>query len=202
MWVIGLTGGIGSGKSSVARWFKKKGIPVLDADAMVRHVLTKDPDTIACIQEEFGPGVIAPNGEVDRPRLGKLVFADESARKALENIIYPRIEVLRQEKLEIFAINGHKLCIWDVPLLFEKGLENLVQETVLVWVPLEIQLARVKKRDKLNEEDILARINAQMPLSKKYDLANVIIDNSGIWEDTERQLEKYWQSLKVRGHTS
>ncbi|MHB1653954.1 MAG: dephospho-CoA kinase [Desulfitobacteriaceae bacterium] len=198
MWIIGLTGGIGSGKSSVAKWLENRGIPVLDADGMVHRLLSEDILVLSLIRETFGPGVISAKGEVDRPKLGKMVFADEKARKALESIIHPKIEVMRQMKVKALEQAGKRLSVWDVPLLFENSLETMVQETVLVWVPLEVQIARIVHRDRLSKEDILARIKAQMPLEDKAILADVVINNSGDWAETEGQLEKYWHSLEKR----
>lgn len=198
MWIIGLTGGIGSGKSSVAQWFRERGVPVLDADASVRELLNGDAQTIALIREEFGQEVIRPDGTVNRPALGRIVFADASKRQKLESIVHPRIEKRRLEELERLQKAGHTVCVWDVPLLFENGLQALVQETMLVWVPLETQIARVAIRDRLDREATMLRIKAQMPLAEKIKLADVVIDNSGSWSDTEKQLEKYWAGLLAR----
>ncbi|MDI6813104.1 MAG: dephospho-CoA kinase [Desulfitobacteriaceae bacterium] len=198
MWLIGLTGGIGSGKSSVARWFRERGVPVLDADMSVRKLLNKDAETIALIRREFGLETITPDGTVNRPVLGRIVFADESKRLRLEGIIHPRIEKLRLEELERLEKAGEAVCVWDIPLLFEKGLQALVQETMLVWVPLETQIARVNTRDGLDAELIMARVQAQMPLTEKVQLADVVIDNSRSWAETEQQLETYWAGLLKR----
>lgn len=198
MWMIGLTGGIGSGKSSVARWFRDQGIPVLDADASVRELLTGDAETLARIRAEFGAGVMAADGTVNRPALGQIVFNDAGKRHILEGIVHPRIEKLRRLEIERLEKLGQEVCVWDVPLLFENKLQALVQETLLVWVSQEIQIARVAGRDRLDMEGIMARIQAQMPLDDKIRLADVVIDNSGAWAETERQLEKYWQGLLAR----
>lgn len=198
MWMIGLTGGIGSGKSSVARWFREQGVPVLDADASVREVLTRDVETLAHIREEFGAEVMASDGTVNRPVLGRIVFADAGKRQTLERIVYPRIERMRKQEIERLEKQGQEVCVWDIPLLFENKLESLVQETLLVWVPLKIQIERVASRDKLDSEGIMARIGAQMPLEDKAQLADVLIDNSGTWAETEKQLETYWQGLLAR----
>lgn len=196
--MIGLTGGIGSGKSSVARWFREQGVPVLDADASVREVLTRDVETLAHIREEFGAEVMASDGTVNRPVLGRIVFADAGKRQTLERIVYPRIERMRKQEIERLEKQGQEVCVWDIPLLFENKLESLVQETLLVWVPLKIQIERVASRDKLDSEGIMARIGAQMPLEDKAQLADVLIDNSGTWAETEKQLETYWQGLLAR----
>lgn len=198
MWLIGLTGGIGSGKSSVARWFRERKIPVHDADAMVRRLLTEDTETISLIRAEFGPEVIAVNGQVERRTLGRIVFQDEAARLALERIVHPRIEKVRLEEVQALEGLGQRLGIWDVPLLFENNLQNQVQETLLVWVPVDVQITRVQSRDQMSREDIIARIAAQMPLMAKVELADVVIDNSGAWLETESQLAEYWRSLEKR----
>ncbi|CAA7602228.1 dephospho-CoA kinase [Acididesulfobacillus acetoxydans] len=199
MWLIGLTGGIGSGKSSVARWLREHGIPVLDADAMVRRLLQGDAETVTMIRQAFGPKVIAEDGQVERRKLARVVFADVQAREALEGIVYPRIERLRLEEMRTLEDCGHRLAIWDVPLLFEKNLRGNVQETLLIWVPVEVQIERVRRRDGWTRADILARLAAQMPLDDKRKLADVMIDNSGDWSETENQLVEYWRTLAERG---
>ena len=198
MWLIGLTGGIGSGKSSVASWFRERKVPILDADAMVRHLLQEDAETISLIRDAFGPETVAADGQVERRKLGRIVFQDGEARRALEKIVHPRIEKVRLQELKALEELGQSVAIWDVPLLFENNLQKQVQETLLVWIPLEVQIARVQSRDGLNREEVMARIKAQMSLSAKAELADVMIDNSGAWANTEQQLSEYWQSLETR----
>ncbi|KLU61569.1 dephospho-CoA kinase [Peptococcaceae bacterium CEB3] len=199
MWLIGLTGGIGSGKSSVARWFRERGIPVLDADAMVRRLLQGDAETLHLIRQAFGAGVMAEDGQVERRKLADIVFADGKAREVLEGIIYPRIERVRQEEMQTLKDCGQRVAIWDVPLLFEKNSRGYVQETLLTWVPVEVQIERVRRRDGLTRADILARLAAQIPLDDKRQLADVVIDNSGDWSETEDQLARYRRTLTERG---
>ena len=190
MRTIGLTGGIGSGKSSVSRWLTKHGIPVLDADKIVHWLLAEDKKLIQELVAEFGEKVLTHEGCIDRKMLGSLIFGDERRRVFLEKAVHPRVlEILLQERRTL-AEQGCKLCVWDIPLLFEAGMEGYVDEVWVVWTEESAQLLRVSERDKLPVEDIEKRILAQMPLADKRMRADRVIDNSGQWEGTEKQLER------------
>jgi len=192
---IGLTGGIGSGKSTVSSWFKRKGVEVLDADRIAHEVLGTR-EIIEQIREHFGDVVLTRSGEVNRRQLGKIVFADPQARKTLETITHPTIREKLLKRSAELASHGIPIVVWDVPLLFEAGLHEFVDEIWVVWADYETQLKRVAQRDELPESEIRARISAQMPLSEKVKFADVVIDNSGAWENTEEQLEREWIRLK------
>jgi len=202
VFTIGLTGGIGSGKSTVAQWFRKQGVPVLDADKMVHSLLESDLSTISKLSAEFGPDILGENGQINRSKLGKRVFDDEDARKRLERIVHPN--VVERMKVERVALQetGVEFCVWDVPLLFETGLEQFVDEVWVVWVPRELQILRVLARDKLSRAEVEARMAAQGPLDEKRKYADVVIDNSGSELKTERQLEKAWQELLIKPRVS
>lgn len=192
---IGLTGGIGSGKSTVSRWFINKGVPVLDADKTVHRLLQSDSVTIAKLSQEFGLDILDKDGQIDRSKLGKQVFKDDEARKRLERIVHPRvIECLNDEK-KALRDAGAKLCLWDVPLLFEAGFDKYVDEVWVVWVPRDLQICRVLARDKLSLEEVEARIAAQESLDEKRLRADVVIDNSGDESQTLSQLENLWNIL-------
>lgn len=195
MLTIGLTGGIGSGKSTVAQWFRKQGVPVLDADEMVHQLLQADLPTIAKLVQEFGMEILGEDGQVNRSKLGQRVFADHAARKRLEGIVHPN--VVKHMKAERAALKdiGAKFCVWDVPLLLETGLEQLVDEIWVVWVPRELQISRVLVRDKLSRSQVEARISAQGSLDEKRKQADVVIDNSGSKLETAHQLEEAWNEL-------
>lgn len=198
MLTIGLTGGIGSGKSTVAQWFKKQGVPVLDADKTVHRLLQADLSTISKLSRKFGTEILEEDGQINRAKLGRLVFSAPEARKRLESIVHPKVvECLKNERAALQA-TGSKFCVWDVPLLFEAGLEQLVDEVWVVWVPRELQILRVLARDKLSRGEVEARIAAQRSLDEKRRQAKVVIDNSGSELETERQLEEAWQELLSR----
>jgi len=195
---IGLTGGIGSGKSTVAQWFIKQGVPVLDADKTVHHLLQSDLISITKLIEEFGTEILDEKGQIDRSRLGKRVFRDDDARKRLERIVHPRVVDCLNEEKEVLRDAGAEVCVWDVPLLFEAGLDKFVDEVWVVWIPRDLQISRVLARDKLSLGEVEARIAAQGSLDEKRQRADVIIDNSWNESQTERQLEDVWNKLQQR----
>ncbi|MDR3601524.1 MAG: dephospho-CoA kinase [Desulfosporosinus sp.] len=201
MLTIGLTGGIGSGKSTVAQWFKKQGVPVLDADKTVHRLLQTDWPTISKLIHEFGPEILGENGQINRSNLSKQVFCDDDARKRLERIVHPGVIKSMKDEQAALRDNGTEVCVWDVPLLFEAGLEQLVDEVWVVWVPRELQILRVLGRDKLSRTEVEARMAAQGSLDEKRKQADVVIDNSGSELETERQLEEAWKKLlnKAKG---
>lgn len=195
MYTVGLTGGIGSGKSSVAHWLQEHGVPVLDADKMVHELLAGDQKTISLLAQEFGRDILGADGAVDRRALGRIVFGDEAQRRRLEKILHPQVLVKMEREREIFQEQGVRLCFWDIPLLFEAGMDKFVDEVWVVWVPLAVQVERVLHRDKLSREEVLARIQAQMLLDDKATKAQTVIDNSKTWESTENQLKILWARL-------
>ncbi|HHY26554.1 MAG TPA: dephospho-CoA kinase [Desulfitobacterium dehalogenans] len=195
MWVIGLTGGIGSGKSTVSRWLSQQGIPIIDADRTV-HELYHEPETIAAITAAFGHDILMDTGKIDRKALGRIVFADDQARKLLEKILHPRVRVAMVKEQEALERAGERLCVWDVPLLFEAGYGSQMDELWVVWVPGYIQKQRVMERDALSGEEVELRIQAQYSLGKKRKKADVVIDNSGTWDETVVQLRKEMERIK------
>jgi len=196
MWVIGLTGGIGSGKSTVAHWLSEQGIAVLDADRTVHELLASDQETINEVVTEFGKGVLSDTGELARRILGQRVFSDPKARRRLEEILHPRVADSMYKRQLILEAQGAKVCVWDVPLLFEAGFSQWVNEVWVVWVPVSIQKDRVMKRDTLSLSEVDLRIQAQYPLEEKVRQANVVIDNSGTWQETEVQCVKELARIK------
>lgn len=187
--IIGLTGSIASGKSTVARMLGEYGLPIVDADVVARVVVEPGKDTLAKIAEAFGQDVITEKGEMDRAKVGSIIFRDESKRKVLNEIMHPaiRAEMLRQRE-EHFA-NGAKTVIMDIPLLFESKLQHYVEKILVVTVSEEIQLQRLMERNNLSEEEAHARISSQLPLSEKEKGADAVINNNGTIEETREQLE-------------
>ncbi len=199
MLTIGLTGGIGSGKSSVAKWFKDQGIPVLDADQIVHNLLNSDQEIISELVKEFGAEIMDSQGnKINRQVLGRKVFANEHARHRLEQIIHPRVSMKMQLDRNKLEQEGRTLCILDIPLLLEAGFNKDVDQIWVVWVPREVQIQRVLGRDKLTREEIMARIVVQMPLDDKVKLANVVIDNSQNWTQTQTQLENLYNAIQKK----
>ena len=198
MLTIGLTGGIGSGKSTVAQWFIKKSVPVLDADKTVHRLFQSDSLLISKMVHEFGADILGDDGHINRSKLGNRVFRDEGLRKRLERIVHPRVAECMEEERAALQDSGADLCVWDVPLLYETGFEQFVDEVWVVWVPRDLQILRVLSRDKLSLAEVEARIAAQGSLDEKRKRADVVIDNSGSEMETERQLEEVWGKLLAR----
>ncbi|RKQ20065.1 dephospho-CoA kinase [Ureibacillus endophyticus] len=187
--IIGLTGSIASGKSTVANMLKEYGFPIVDADLVARQVVEPGSETLQKIADAFGPEVITPEGTMDRAKVGSIIFHDESKRKVLNDIIHPaiRAEMLRQRDEHV--ANGAKTVIMDIPLLFESKLQHYVEKILVVSVNEETQLKRLIERNQLNEEDAKARISSQLPLSIKEQGADAVINNNGSIEETRQQLE-------------
>lgn len=195
MFTIGLTGGIGSGKSTVAKWFKKKGVPVLDADKTVHSLLKSDSLVITKLAHEFGSEILDEKEQIIRSKLGVRVFSDKDARKRLERIVHPRVVERMNETQAMLRNTGADVCVWDVPLLFEAGFEKYVDQVWVVWIPRDLQILRVLERDKLSSQEVEARIEAQGSLDHKRKRADVVIDNSGNESETTAQLEEAWRRL-------
>lgn len=176
--VFGLTGGLGSGKSSVAAHYRARGLPVIDADALARAVVAPGSAGLAEIGREFGPEMLREGG-LDREKLAALVFSDPAARERLERITHPRIQALRDARLRELEAAGEPLIGYEVPLLFEKGLEAGLRPVVVVSVPEALQMERAQRRDQASPAMVRARLDAQLPLSEKAARADYVIDNSG-----------------------
>jgi dephospho-CoA kinase len=179
MRIIGLTGGIASGKSTFAAALRALGVPVLDADALARAAVAKGTPALAEIASAFGTEVLAPDGSLDRRRMGERVFADAAARARLEAVVHPRIRALFHAEVAARAAEGHPLVFYDVPLLYESRLEGEVELVVVVWAPREVQLARLVLRDGLSRQAAEARLAAQLPLDEKAARADVVVVNDG-----------------------
>jgi dephospho-CoA kinase len=193
--LIGLTGGIASGKSAVARLLRERGIPVVDADQLARDVVCPGSAGLAAVVARFGSEVLDVDGALDRKKLGAIVFGDDDARRDLNAITHPRVAQLAIEKLDELRASGAPVAVYEVPLLFENGLEAMMDATLLVAVPVEIQLARMKSRDGLDEAAARARIAAQMPLDEKRKKATVVVENRGTLDDLAASLDNVWPKL-------
>ncbi len=180
---FGLTGGLGSGKSSVAAHYRRRGLPVIDADALAREVVAPGSDGLAEVARAFGSGVLR-DGALDRSEVARRVFADPEARHRLEAITHPRIQARRDVLLGELAAAGEPLVCYEVPLLFEKGLEVGLRPVVVVSAPEAVSIERARQRDASSEAQVRARLAAQLPLAEKAARADYVIDNGGRLEDT------------------
>ena len=177
--VFGLTGGIGSGKSTVAARFRARGVPVIDADLLAREVVAPGTPGLAEIRTRFGDEVIDARGELDRARLAEIVFHDDDARRALNAITHPRVRDLALTRVQELAAQGEPLACYEVPLLIESGLGDVLRPLVVVVVDPATQVERTMRRDGSTREHAEARIRSQMPLAEKARLADHVIDNGG-----------------------
>ena len=177
--VFGLTGGIGSGKSSVAALLRERGVPVVDADELAREAVAKGSQGLAEVVAAFGRQMLGPDGNLDRQQLGALVFSDAEARKRLNSITHPRVRLLSQQRFMELERQGIALAAYDVPLLFEVGLDAVLRPVVVVAASEAEQLERIQARDGLSAEAARARIRAQLPLAEKQQRADYVVDNDG-----------------------
>ncbi|GAB4855035.1 hypothetical protein Ancab_023621 [Ancistrocladus abbreviatus] len=190
MRIVGLTGGIASGKSTVSNHFKASGIPVVDADIVARDALKKGTGGWKKVVEAFGEDILLPNGEVDRPKLGQIVFSDPTKRQLLNRLLTPHISFgLFGEVLKLW-LKGHKVIVLDVPLLFEAKMDKWTKPIIVVWVDHKTQLQRLKARDRISDEEAINKINAQKSLDWKRSKADIVIDNSGSLEHLNEQFQK------------
>ncbi|WP_342381425.1 dephospho-CoA kinase [Myxococcus stipitatus] len=198
MHVFGLTGGIASGKSTVTRMLRELGAEVIDADVLARQVVEPGTPGLASIAERF-PGVIGPDGRLDRAKLAARVFGNEVERGALNAITHPRVREAFLEKLQLLQERGVARAVYDVPLLIEAGMHQWLEGVALVWVPREVQKARLMARDGLDEAAAEARLVSQLPLDDKRTHATWVIDNSGDLAATRAQVETVWRAMLARG---
>jgi dephospho-CoA kinase len=198
--VFGLTGGLASGKSSVAAHYRRRGVPVIDADALAREVVAPGSEGLAEVMAAFGTDV-APGGTLDRKKLARLAFASSSALARLETIIHPRVRALMQARVAQLAAQGEPLIGYEVPLLYEKGLDAQLGPVLVVSAPRATQIERAMARDGSTRQDVEARIDAQLPLADKVARADVVIDNQGPLEETlasaDRALEDLCRELGI-----
>jgi dephospho-CoA kinase len=194
--LVGLTGSIATGKSTVSRMFAHLGARVLDADLLAREVVMPGQPAYLKIVEEFGQGVVQDDGTLDRKALGAIVFAEPARRKRLEEITHPAIAARQQRILSVLdeeAFEG--IVIWDVALLFETGGVARMDRVVVVATDPETELARLMSRDGMAEADARARIASQMPVAEKAKRAHYVIDNSGDRALTEHQVKVVYEAL-------
>lgn len=194
---IGLTGGIGSGKSTVSKMLIEKGFKIIDADIISRNVLIKYPEIIDKIKIEFGTGFFDWRGEFRRREFGNHIFRFPKQRKKFEDIILPYINKEIFKAIDDYEKAGEKIVILDAPTLIENNLHTYMDYIIVVWVDNNTQIIRLKNRDRLSRDEAINRLNAQLSLDKKRDYAHIIIDNNGDLLKTKEQVDKVMDFLNV-----
>lgn len=201
MLLVGLTGGIGSGKSTVARMLEKRGAVVFDADVLARQAVAPGTPGFDRVVDRFGPNVLAPGGDLDREALASVVFADPAARRDLEAIVHPQVRRMFAEGCEEYE-GTDRVVVFSAPLLVETGMHTAFQALLVVSTSVETQIERLMRERGLSESSIRARIAAQLPLEAKAEVADVIIDNEGTTEELEGQIERVWRDLQARARAT
>ncbi|MFT8317358.1 MAG: dephospho-CoA kinase [Sporolactobacillus sp.] len=196
---IGLTGGIASGKSTVADWLKAQNFPLIDADEIAKQVVEPGEEGLERIAAHFGRAVLQADGSLDRKQLGDLIFADQEQREQLNQLLHPLIRRKMLRAVSDYEKEGAEVVFLDIPLLFDSGLEDWVDRTIVVFVPAEVQLQRLIKRNHLTEQQARARIASQMPLAEKRRRATAVIDNRGTILQTRQQIQKLLERWNLLG---
>jgi len=191
--VVGLTGGIATGKSSVARFLMEKGAVVIDADELSRVAVSPGSPALKRIVAEFGADMLLPDGNLDRRRMRSAVFGHDEKRRLLEQIIHPEIKRLAEEGIAAAAAAGQRIVFYMAPLLIEAGVTGRVDEIWVVTARPEIQLQRVMERDGISSTEAQKIIDSQMPLAEKERYGRVVIDNSGTPEETRKLVDAIWE---------
>ncbi|MFG6148302.1 dephospho-CoA kinase [Halobacillus sp. B23F22_1] len=188
--IIGLTGSIATGKSTISKMFDSFNIPVVDADVISREVVEIGRPAYQKIVDRFGEKVLHEDQTLNRKQLGSIVFKDETKRKQLNEIVHPEVRKQMLEQRDGYLNKGEKAVVLDIPLLFESDLAHFADRTLVVYVDEETQLKRLMDRDRSSKEDALERIRSQIPIQEKAERADEVIDNSGTIEESYQQLKR------------
>lgn len=191
--ILGVTGGIASGKSTAAIFLGKLGAHVVSADQIAREVVKPGSEVLSRLVEIFGTQILTQDNGLDRKGLGAVVFADPEARASLEAVMHPAIAALSQQRLKD-AAQKYALVVYEAPLLFEANAQDRVNKVLCITVDPDVQLKRVQERDDCSEEDALARIAAQMPQSKKAELSDYVVDNSADIDALKEKITTLWHT--------
>lgn len=197
MLIVGLTGNIAAGKSSIAALLAARGVPIIDSDVLAREAVAKGSPALATIIQRWGPGVLAPDGSLDRAALRRIVFEKPPERAALNAIVHPEVARRRDRALAAASAAGARLVVVDIPLLFEVGLEHTVDRIVLVDAPVEIRRERIVRHRGLSPEEADAMIAAQIPSERKRERAHDVIDNDSTREELEAHVDALWRELEA-----
>jgi dephospho-CoA kinase len=200
MLLVGLTGGIGTGKSTVARMLEKRGAVVFDADVLARQAVAPGTPGFDQVVERFGPNVLAPGGGLDREALASIVFSDPAARRDLEGIVHPEVRRMFAEGCEEYR-DSDRVVVFSAPLLVETGMHTAFDLLIVVSAPVATQIERLMRGRGMAERNVQARIAAQLPLEAKAEVADILVDNEGTLEDLERRVELVWRDLDARARS-
>jgi dephospho-CoA kinase len=196
---VGLTGGIATGKSTVARMFAARGAAILDADEVVRELQYPGMSVYDAIVKAFGTVILRDDGTIDRKSLGELVFREAKLRRRLETIVHPALISAVEQRVVELRTHGIPICVVELPLLVEAGSEHRFDWIVVVTAPEEVQVARLMADRHLTHEEALARIRSQMPLQEKVRRAHFVIENGGDLKETERRVREIYDVLLRKG---
>ncbi|UUX34166.1 dephospho-CoA kinase [Fundicoccus culcitae] len=197
MYVVALTGGIATGKSTVSNYLLKQGIPVIDTDLLSRKVVEPGEMGLKQVTQAFGPAILTLEGQLNRSKLGEIIFNNEEAKKQLNGILHPLIYDEVSRMLDQYRQAGQTLVFVDVPLLFEVNRDRYYDESWLVYLNADRQLERLMLRNNFSVEEAKARINSQLPIDEKVILADIVINNSGTREETYQQIDE--QLRRIQG---
>ena len=197
MKLIGLTGGIASGKTAAAAILRRLGAAVIDADELSREVVQPGEEAWKEIIAAFSPAVLQQDKTLDRKKLRKLVFDDPAARKKLEAIIHPKVRALAEKKIRELQATGNEIIVYEVPLLFEGQLQLWLRPVILIACSTATQKQRLKQRDGLTDEQAQQHLNAQMSLEQKRRLADYVVENNGSLDDLEQQVKTVLDKIKA-----
>lgn len=199
MIVAGLTGGIASGKSTVSAFLSEAGAAIVDADKIARDAVTRGRPAWKAVVEHFGKAMLRPDGEIDRKRLGDIIFNDPEQKERLNQIVHP--EVILETARQLGRIRGQSpeaVAVLDVPLLIEARMHEELDEIIVVYIPQTLQVQRLMKRDNIDRVDALARIRSQMSIEEKKGYATLLVDNSGPLSATRKRSMEIYCHLKAR----
>jgi dephospho-CoA kinase len=197
--VVGLTGGIGSGKSTVSKYLRELGATIIDADVLAKELVLPNSPAWKEIINHFGKDILDENGFLKRKKLGEIIFQFPNERKVLNEILHPRIKEKTEELIKQYCQQeAIPLLVVDAPLLIETGMSDMVDEVWVVVIPEELQLKRLKERDNLSAQDAQKRLEAQMPFAEKLKYAHRVIDNSGGIEETREKIRSLWNKVVVK----
>lgn len=195
--IIGLTGGIASGKSTVSNLLKSYHIPVVDADVIARQVVEPGQPAYEKIIEVFGEEILDPQRNLDRKRLGSVIFNDAEKRSQLNGIVHPAVRLEMKQQVDQYIKEGASHVVMDIPLLFESKLTHMVDVTLLIFVDEDVQFQRLVERDHFTEEEARSRIASQMPLKEKVELADAVINNNGTLDELKMNVEAKLRDWRI-----
>ena len=195
--IVGLTGGIATGKSTVTKMFQSVDIPVIETDKIARELLKKGTEGYEEVVSSFSRSILLTNDEINRKKLATIVFGNPQRRKTLNEIVHPRVESIVRTEIQKHKELGTKIIVLDVPLLFETGFIDLVDKTVVVYTTFKKQKERLMERERIDKEYAELKISSQIPLNRKVDLADYVIDNSTSILNTRKEFNEVLKQIEV-----